>query len=127
MSEQPTDNFASMDCESRYDFFLSVVGEERDIWILINQDNQFLKIFSEDEGIEYLPIWPTAELASDYNSEGDLTPKAIALPEFLNKWVKGLTADGFDVGVFPGEDKSVWMTSPEELKADLQEELSAGW
>jgi len=32
-----------MNGEERYDYFLSAVLEERDVWILINTDNRFLK------------------------------------------------------------------------------------
>ena len=46
------------DGEARYDYFLSQVGEEREIWILVNAENRFLKIVSEDGDVEYLPVWP---------------------------------------------------------------------
>jgi len=129
MSDEQAIDPTLLDCESRYDFFLSLVGEEREIWILINDDNQFLKIFSEEEDFEYLPVWPTAELAKQYLEESGepLTPKSIALPEFLNRWVSGLQNDGLDVGVFPGTDKSVWVIDPAELKSDIQDELSDAW
>ena len=127
-TEQPID-LSTLDCESRYDYFLSAVGEEREIWILINDDDCFLKIYSEEEGFEYLPVWPTEADAQTYlqGSGEDLKTMSISLPEFLNKWITGLTKDDLVVGVFPGEDKSVWLTEPAELKADIQEELSSGW
>ncbi|GLQ32725.1 DUF2750 domain-containing protein [Litoribrevibacter albus] len=128
LDEQPLDA-NQLDCESRYDYFLTVVGEEREIWILINDDNQFLKIFSEEEDFEYLPVWPTSDLAKDYleASGENLTPKSISLPEFLNRWVSGLQNDGLEVGVFPGADKSVWIIEPSELKSDIQDELADAW
>lgn len=115
----------AMNGEERYDYFLSEVLEERDIWILVNTDNRFLKIVSEGEGAAYLPVWPNSEFAADY-AEGatDLSPKSISLPDFFKKWVPGLTRDGLDVGVFPGADNELWITEPEDLKRDLQDELS---
>ncbi|WP_148863843.1 DUF2750 domain-containing protein [Marinobacter fonticola] len=111
--------------EERYDYFLSQVVEEREIWILINAESRFLKIASEDGEFEHLPVWPSADLAAEYaKNTGDLTPKSIALPDFFKKWVPGLTKDGLDIGVFPGLDQTIWITEPEELKRDLQEELS---
>ncbi|MFC3152865.1 DUF2750 domain-containing protein [Litoribrevibacter euphylliae] len=129
MSDEQSLDASELDCESRYDFFLSMVGEEREIWILINNDNQFLKIFSEEEDFEYLPVWPTSETAKDYaDANGEaLTPKSIALPEFLNRWISGLQNDGLEVGVFPASDKSVWVIEPSELKSDIQDELSDAW
>lgn len=129
MSDEQSLDASELDCESRYDYFLSMVGEEREIWILINDDNQFLKIFSEEEDFEYLPVWPTSETAKDYaEANGEtLAPKSIALPEFLNRWISGLQNDGLEVGVFPGTDKSVWVIEPAELKSDIQDELSDAW
>lgn len=126
MSDEQVESVTKLSCEERYDYFLSVVGEEKEIWILVNEENQFLKIFSEDDGFEYLPIWPDAAFAQEYSKESDgpLMPKSISLPEFFKKWVSGLQGDGLDVGVFPGSDGSVWIMEPSELQKDLQDELS---
>lgn len=114
-----------MDGEERYDFFLTRVAEKREIWILVNADNRFLKISSEDDGVEYLPVWPDAEFARDYASDAsDLSPLSISLPDFFRKWVPGLTKDGLEVGVFPGLDKTLWITEAQELKQDLQDVMS---
>jgi hypothetical protein len=111
--------------EERYDYFLTQVLEEREIWILVNSDNRFLKIESEDGDDAHLPVWPSAEFAAGYVNDADgLSAKSISLPDFFNKWVPGLTKDGLNIGVFPGLDKTVWITEPEELKRDLQSEFS---
>lgn len=115
----------ALDGEERYDYFLSQVAEEREIWILVNNDSRFLKIASDDDEVEYLPVWPDAAFAAGYAGEtGDLSPKSISLPDFFKKWVPGLTKDGLDIGVFPGLDQTVWITEPEELKRDLQDVMS---
>lgn len=123
-----TDNEAnptSLTSEERYDFFLDHVLEEKELWILVNENNEFLKIYAEDEEFEYLPVWPTSELAQDYASEDrSISAMGISLVEFLKKWVIGLTKDQLEVGVFPTADGSVWMLSAEELKNDIQTELS---
>lgn len=123
-----TDNDAnptSLTSEERYDFFLDHVLEEKELWILVNENNEFLKIYAEDEEFEYLPVWPTSELAQDYASEdSSISAMGISLVEFLKKWVIGLTKDQLEVGVFPTADGSVWMLSAEELKNDIQTELS---
>ncbi|WP_150911761.1 DUF2750 domain-containing protein [Marinobacter halotolerans] len=125
MSNQALAELLALDGEERYDFFLSQVAEEREIWILANADNRFLKISSEEDGVEYLPVWPASEFAVDYAGGSDgLTPLSISLPDFFRKWVPGLTKDGLEVGVFPGLDKTLWITEPEELKRDLQDAMS---
>ncbi|MFO8141829.1 MAG: DUF2750 domain-containing protein [Marinobacter sp.] len=126
MSNDGLAEVLGLDGEERYDYFLSQVGEEREIWILVNTESRFLKISSEEDGVEYLPVWPASAFALDYAKDAeDLSPKSISLPDFFRKWVPGLTKDGLEVGVFPGLDKTVWITEAEELKRDLQDAMSA--
>lgn len=114
-----------LDGEERYDLFLSLVAEEREVWILVNADNRFLKIASDDDGVQYLPVWPAQVFAQDYAKDSaDLSPLSISLPDFFRKWVPGLGKDGLEVGVFPGLDNTLWITEPEELKRDLQDAMA---
>ena len=125
MSQTNPEELYSLDCESRYDYTLSQVVEEREIWILINGNEEFLKIYSEDEAFEYLPIWPSENLATLYaKGESGLEAKSLSLPKFLKDWVPGLTKDQLEIGVFPGLDATVWVTEAEDFKNDIQEELS---
>eukprot|EP00163_Fabomonas_tropica_P033109 TRINITY_DN8560_c0_g1_i1.p1 TRINITY_DN8560_c0_g1~~TRINITY_DN8560_c0_g1_i1.p1 ORF type:complete len:129 (-),score=12.88 TRINITY_DN8560_c0_g1_i1:160-546(-) len=126
MGNNDLQQILELDGEGRYDFFLDAVVDERDVWILVNGDNQFLKIVSDEDGVAYLPVWPSSEFAGHYAVGADgLLPKAVSLPDFFRKWVPGLTRDGLDVGVFPGMDEELWITTPEELRRDLQELMSS--
>lgn len=126
MSSDELNAILELDCEARFDIFLDIVGEEREVWILINSDEHFLKLHSEDQGgFEYLPVWPSTEFAEAYaTGESELQPKSIPLPQFLNRWLPGLKQDGIEVGVFPGADDSVWITEPADLEKDLRDELA---
>ena len=125
MRDEALGAILGLDGEERYDFFLSQVAAERAVWILVNADNRFLKISSDVDGVEYLPVWPAADFAVDYAAGTDeLTPLSISLPEFFQRWVPGLTRDGLEVGVLPDLDKTLWITEPEELKRDLQYAMS---
>lgn len=126
MSNEDLSEILGLTTEDRYEYFLDVVGEEREIWILINNQEHFLKLHSDEEGgFEYLPVWPSTEFAAAYAADdADLKPKGIPLPQFLKRWLPGLDKDGIEVGVFPGRDKSVWITEPTDLEQDLRDELS---
>jgi hypothetical protein len=115
--------------EERYDLFLDVVAEEREVWILVNKNQEFLKIASDDSDDEILPVWPLEALALEYsqNTEEALTPKSVSLPDFFMKWVAGLERDGLSVGVFPGPADDVWVMTPAEVKNDLQDALSSSF
>ena len=78
MSSEDLNQVMEMDGEERYDYFLSQVAEEREIWILVNGQSQFLKIASDDGDVEYLPVWPAPAFAAEYANGGDeLTPRSI--------------------------------------------------
>ncbi len=127
MRQDKPENIITLNCEARYDYFLTTVSDTREIWILVNAENQFLKLFSEDDDFEYLPIWPSAEFALEYtkDSKEALDPKSISLPDFFKKWISGLQRDRLTVSVFPtSSDETLWMMSPSELQDDLKEELS---
>ncbi|WP_193161247.1 DUF2750 domain-containing protein [Microbulbifer hainanensis] len=127
MDKQELAAVFDLSCEDRFEYFLDVVGEEREIWILIDDHDCFLKLHSEDDGgFEYLPVWPSTDFAAEYaGGETGLAPKSIALPQFLKKWLSGLERDGIEIGVFPGPDNSVWVTEPAELGRDLRDVLSS--
>lgn len=125
MSNEDLADILGLDGEERYDCFLSLVAEEREVWILVNAEDRFLKISSEEDGVDYLPVWPAQAFAEDYaNGSNDLKPLSISLPDFFRKWVPGLTKDGLEVGVLPGLDKTLWITGADELKRDLQDAMA---
>lgn len=115
-----------MDCESRYEFFLTMVADDRDIWVLVNDNKEFLKIYSEEYDIEYLPVWPHSDFTDYYTkrSTEKLIPKCISVPEFFAKWIPGLERDGLTICVFPNASSEVWIMEPSEVKHDLQDEFS---
>ncbi|MFC6632410.1 DUF2750 domain-containing protein [Microbulbifer taiwanensis] len=115
-----------LDTEDRFEYFLDLVGEEREVWILVNSQEHFLKLHSDEHGgFEYLPVWPAAEFAAAYaGDDTELKPRSIPLPQFLKRWLPGLDRDGIEIGIFPGGDKSVWITEPSDLEQDLRDELS---
>lgn len=124
MSSTDLNQILELSGEERFDYFLSEVVEERELWILVNADNRFLKIESQDDSVAYLPVWPSADFALAYaQGSSELKPKSLSLPEFFQKWVPGLTRDGIEVGVFPGNDGTLWITEPADLKQDLQDDV----
>lgn len=126
MDESEIESLNGLDCEERYDYSLSQIAVEKEVWILVNDSQEFLKLFVEDGDFEYLPVWPNALLAKHYSSQAtDLKPKSISLPEFQKKWIPGLTRDNLDIGVFPGTDQTVWLLEPEEFQRDLKDLLSS--
>lgn len=123
MTDVSIEQVLELDSEERYEFFLECVAETRDIWILVSNDQQFLKIHLEEDDLEYLPVWPSTEMAQLYCNglQEKLKPMSITVPTFFSKWVAGLQGDDIKVGTIPKEGADVWVVEPSELKADLQE------
>jgi uncharacterized protein DUF2750 len=113
-------------CEERYDYFLNKVADWGEVWILVNDNQEFLKLFSEEDKSEYVPVWPHADFARAYASDSDepLKAKKISLQVFFERWVPGLEDDGFSVSVFPNLEQTVWIMEPEDLQLDIEEALS---
>lgn len=126
MTDLSFEEIDNLDCDRRYQVFLSMVAKDRQIWVLINADMEFLKIRSEDHNLEYLPIWPDAQFTQHHrhSSNQTLSPKAISVPEFFAKWIVGLERDQLKVGVFPNAREDVWIMEPSEVKNDLQDRFS---
>ncbi|HEY7771922.1 MAG TPA: DUF2750 domain-containing protein [Marinagarivorans sp.] len=126
MNKDDFDYISQLEGVERYECFLDLVAEARELWILVNENNEFLKVNADDTAQEVVPVWPHEDFAKAYaaaNSDG-LIAMGIALPQFFMKWVPGLEQDGLSVGVFPGPDADIWIMPPSELKADLQDSFS---
>ena len=124
-----SNNITTLPSEDRYDYFLTLVAEERELWILVNEQEEFLKLHSDELNLEALPVWPSAAFANEYAQGASevLTAKSIALPQFFMKWVAGLQGDGLQVNVFPNQTDDAWVITPKELKAELQDVINSAF
>ena len=122
MQHSDDEQIDTFDCEYRYDLLLSQVVDKRELWILIDDNDCFLNIHAKEEGLHYLPVWPSEDNAQEYSSQSDqkLTPSVLSLPEFLTKWVAGLSKDKLMVGVFPIYQEDVWIDEAESIKSEIQ-------
>ncbi len=80
----------------------------------------------DDEGGEYVPVWPHPRFAQAC-AVGRWTgaePRAIPLADWLGKWIPGMERDGRYVVAFPTPDDRGWIIPPSGMRADLEEELS---
>ncbi len=123
------DDVKELSGEDRYDYFLTVAAEQRELWILINDEQEFLKLYSDELRLETLLVWPSADLATQYAQSASeaLSAKSIALPQFFMKWVAGLEADNLQVNVFPNDSDDAWIMTAKELKSELQDVINSAF
>lgn len=72
------------------------------------------------------PFWPHSTYAalSAFGSWSMYKPKAVALKDFLEKWLVGLERDKLRLAVFPTPAGKGVPVDPEQCGQDLREELS---
>jgi len=127
MNQEQIEELFSLSCEDRYDYFLTRMVDGGEIWILVNDAEEFLKLDAKEHGLDYLPIWPSEELALEYSYDIEevLQPKSIPLETFFERWITGLTRDKFQINVFPTFEGEVWIMEPADFKEELEEGLAS--
>lgn len=126
LSEKQVENILQFNCEQRYDYFLNKVADWGELWILVNDDQLFLKLYSEDDDLDYVPVWPHQRFAESYaaNLDEPLQPRKLELDTFFERWLPGLSRDGLSINIFPVQDENVLIVTPAEFREDLEARLA---
>lgn len=126
LSEKQFENMLQLDCQKRYDYFLNKVADWGELWILINAEQQFLKLYSVEDDLEYVPVWPHEKFAMHYAETSDepLQAKMLDLETFFERWIPGLKRDGLSIDIFPVQDDNVMIVTPVEFQNDLELRLA---
>lgn len=108
----------------RYEYFVKKVADWAQVWGLWHEGGW--AILGDQEGGELVPVWPHPIYAEAYAIDDWLgyQPKSIILQDWLGKWTPGMEKDGRMVAVFPSTEGKSAAVSPQQLKSDLEEELS---
>ena len=114
----------AMPAEQRYDYFISQCIELKQVWGLCSDEGW---VILPDEGEEHFPIWSHAELALQWAAGefADCQPEAVALDEWLEKWLPGMEGDNLLAAVCPNREGDAIVVAAEELREDLQAALEA--
>lgn len=106
--------------QQRYGYFVRKVADTQAVWGL--HDGGWAT--AQAGGTVAIPFWPEADFAQACAS-GDWAgyqPRAIALGDFLNKWLPGMASNGQLASVFPVSQGSVSIVAPADLLSDLRDE-----
>lgn len=70
-----------------------------------------------------LPIWPSEAFAAAWATaeHAACTPMAIELALFLDKWVPGMTQDGFHLAIAPSMAAESLVETAEQFAANLSD------
>ncbi|WP_230939796.1 DUF2750 domain-containing protein [Burkholderia territorii] len=110
-----------LDSQARCDYFVRKVADYEVVWGLFGTG----WATGTSEVHMAIPFWPEEDLAVRCASDKwkNFRPKAIALDEFLSKWLPGMEADRRLCAVFPGPEGTAQLLSPLELLELIKREL----
>ncbi len=106
--------FNQLTADERYNAFIEAIAKGGSVWSLSSEEGW--AIISDDE-TEYLPAWPSAELAATWATDGyaDCSPKAISHTDWLEKWLPGMIEDNLQIAVCPDIEGEGIVVSAEEV------------
>ena len=111
---------AGLPSAERHAYFVRKVADTQEVWGLHHAG----WATAQAGGKVAIPFWPEAAFAQACAS-GDwehCQPRAIALDDFLNKWLPGMASNDQLASVFPVPQGSVSVAAPTDLLKDLQHE-----
>ena len=113
-----------MNADQRYDYFIRKVVELKQLWGLASDEGW---VILPEEGEEQFPVWPHAELATQWSigEFADCKPQAITLEDWLTKWSPGMVNDNLLVAACPNQEGDTIVVAADELRDDLLEALGA--
>ena len=107
----------------RYAYFVKRVADWEAVWCLRNAEGWVT--FADDMHHICVPFWPHPEFARSNAKDAwrDTSPEEIALDDFLDKWLPGMTRDARLAAVFPSPLDNAAVVPASQLAGDLRSEL----
>ncbi|REG83258.1 DUF2750 domain-containing protein [Marinomonas pollencensis] len=114
-----SDVFFRLPSNSRYEEVIKHLKRGKSIFALADAEGCLIIDLGSDK---VLPIWPTAELATEWGTKDypDFQAMEIAARDWADKWLTGMQNDGFCVGVASNLAGECIVSSAQEHQHDIQ-------
>ncbi|WP_426086611.1 DUF2750 domain-containing protein [Janthinobacterium sp. PSPC1-1] len=111
---------AGLPTAERHTYFVRKVADTQEVWGLYHAGWATAQAY----GKVAIPFWPEAAFAQACASGDwmDFQPRAIALDDFLTKWLPGMAGNDQLAFVFPVPQDGASVAAPADLLAYLREE-----
>ncbi|HBS86603.1 MAG: hypothetical protein A2W91_20510 [Bacteroidetes bacterium GWF2_38_335] len=118
-------NFEKMGDNERYAFLIESAVKNREIWLLKATEGMYAML-EDDNGNQYIPVWPEMKAAADYANDGweDYTTDRMGIGEYL-EWMNELDEDKILVAAFPITGKPIIPINPKVIKEHISNEMNA--
>ena len=116
-------NSINLSSEQRYELFMQSFMSNREAWILTDEHGAVMLTEEEED---YVPFWPTQELAELWADDewGHCKATKLSFDEIRNKWLPGMEADELCLIIFPANDLSGQLFYPWEFEQVLDKKLA---
>lgn len=117
-NSQTVSQLMGLKSDLRYEKFIELTLSDGQVWVL-RDDEGCLMINAGDE--DCIPVWPSSEAAAacaiaDWKG---FEPLAVAMPDWLEKWLPGMEKDQRVVAVFPNLAGESLVVAAEELLHEM--------
>lgn len=118
-------NSINLTDEQRYDLFMQQLMMNKSAWILVDEYGAVM-LKSEDSEEDYVPFWPSEELAADWATEDwkHCEPKQLSFDDIQEKWLPGMEEDDLLLLIFPALDLQGRIFYPWEFGDVLTKKLA---
>jgi hypothetical protein len=109
--------------QDRYQFLIRKIAETKQAWLL--QANPGMSaMFEDNNGQEYLPVWPDEESAVRYSEDdwNDYQPEPVSLSE-LAEWCKELETDLILIAAYPDHKSNAVPLKPLQFISHIRAEM----
>ena len=112
------------DGPTRYAHFVKRVADWEEVWGLRAPDGWVA--VSDESGVSMFPVWPHEEYARLVATDdwSNAVPTSIDVHDWIDSWLPNLLEDGSKIAVFPTPQGKGVVVEPQQLKADIENELS---
>ena len=108
----------------RYQYLIDKIIELRKVWLL-KADEGMYAMLEDNNGQEYIPIWPEEKFTKAYIQDdwSDYQAEEMKIYDFIN-WMQELSDDKIKIAAFPDENYKIIPIEPLDIKEHLTTELA---
>lgn len=113
--------------EQRYQQLIQTIASKKEVWLLFAYEGMYAML-DDEEGNQYLPVWPDEKFAKDYAKEDwdGYFPERMGIGEFLS-WLDELEEDGIKIAAFPISENQATAQTAKIFKAHILEEKDSAY
>jgi hypothetical protein len=119
LDEQAIKNIEQYGVEKRFNYLITEVTQQQEIWILTDEHGCVMLNTEDDDCI---PVWPNKEFAQSWANGDwqDCNAECITLKKWFSHWTPGLIDDELSIVSFPNHNEEGLILFPDEFEQALK-------